>query len=173
MNIQERHKQQRQGESDIVSHLPTLHDAVIETGAQQVIELGVRGGNSTAALLAGLEKTGGQLWSCDLDMPGAPIRDYMGHDQWDFVQGDEFEVLREAPSTCQVLFVDTVHNYEHVIRELKVYGVKVEPGGIIMVHDTEDTGVMRACQEYADERNAEFSNVTSSHGLATIRIPKE
>jgi hypothetical protein len=55
--------------SDIVDHLPRLYDEVTRYREPQIIELGVRSGNSTAAFLAAVEKVGGHLWSVDPMVP--------------------------------------------------------------------------------------------------------
>lgn len=76
--------------SDVQGHLPFLYEHAalprgitsrggdskgesIPWGKRKVIlELGVRGGISTSALLAGVEKSGGHLWSVDVEEPQVP-----------------------------------------------------------------------------------------------------
>ena len=55
-----------------------------------VLELGVRAGVSTAALLAGVSDHGGHVWSVDRD-DCAPV--FAGHPHWTFIQGDSLDNL--------------------------------------------------------------------------------
>jgi predicted O-methyltransferase YrrM len=128
--------------SDIQDHLEYLHDAAAGYAKPAVIELGVRSGNSTAALLAGCEKSGGHLWSCDIVPPLVfPQRDGVPEiwagAPWTFLLGDSVsrEVLRQMPAECDVLFVDTSHSFEQTIAELGAYMPRVRPGGIALFHD--------------------------------------
>src|SRR5438093_13232063 len=95
--------------SDIQDHLEFLLAAVVTYEKPQVIELGVRSGNSTAALLAGCEKSGGWLHSADIESPDVPTDWYAG--PWSFMRGDSVSeaVLHWMPAQCDVLFVDTSH----------------------------------------------------------------
>lgn len=137
-------------ESDIQGHLGRLRDLVVELDARQVVELGVRTGRSTVALLAGVEATDGRLWSCDVVdvVPGLPA-EVAEHPQWEFVLGDDLAVVDRAPS-CDLLFIDTSHEYEHTAAELAAYTPLVRAGGCVVLHDTNDQwpGVQRALFEW-------------------------
>ena len=124
--------------SDIRTHLPRLRDLVVDTDAQVVVELGVRTGRSTTALLAGAEETGGLVWSCDVVNHGAPT-DVTEHPQWEFGRGDDLAMAAHAPRPICVLFIDTSHEYEHTVAELRAYGPLVRSGGVIALHDTDET----------------------------------
>lgn len=126
--------------SDIRSHLPRLRDLVVDTDAQVVVELGVRTGRSTTALLAGVEQTGGLVWSCDVVDVLAGLPDEVArHPQWEFVRGDDLAMAAHAPRPICVLFIDTSHEYEHTVAELRAYGPLVRSGGVIALHDTDET----------------------------------
>ena len=115
--------------SDIVDHLPRLREEACRPNVV-VIELGVRGGNSTAAFLDAAELYEGHVWSVDIaDCPGE-------HERWTFIQGDDMDVVDQLPE-CDVLFIDTSHHYEHTLEELKAYVPKVRDGGVVLLHDTE------------------------------------
>lgn len=168
--------------TDIHEHLPTLYHETIEREAQQVIELGVRGGQSTIALLAAVEVTGGQLWSCDIADPRVDAN-IAAHPQWTFKLGDDLQAVDEAPESCDVLFIDTSHTYTQTLAELEAYGPKVRPGGIILMHDTEllhpdddtsgiDFPVRLAINEWLEAYpEYEFENHINNNGLGIVRIP--
>lgn len=169
--------------SDIYRHLPTFVRVVTELDAQKVIELGTRSGVSTIAWLHGLAKTGGHLWSVDIDPAPAIERRGMGLAGWTFVRGDDCSetVFRALPDAADVVFIDTSHDYSHTMAELSLYQWKVRPGGLLMLHDTElahpegTTGlpypVKRAVLEFCGQQHYEWRNDPHCFGLATIKVP--
>ena len=119
--------------SDISEHLQYMRDLCVELDAKVVVELGVRGGVSTAAFLDAMEHTGGMVWSCDIAPP--QVHDVIAeHGQWEFMWGDDLELADEAPE-CDVLLIDTSHHYEHTVAELAAYAPKVRR--VILLHDTQ------------------------------------
>ncbi len=123
--------------SDIGLHLPYLHQRARR--AKVALELGVRNGCSTAALLAGLEESDGYLWSVDVGLPGPPASGWMDHPRWSFFQGDDMwpDIQADTPQELDLLFIDSSHRYQHTLDELALYGPRVKVGGVILLHDTE------------------------------------
>jgi hypothetical protein len=64
--------------SDIQDHLPRLYEAA----KGNCMEIGVRSGVSTSALLAGIEAHGGHLYSFDINHCDV----FHGHPQWTFTK---------------------------------------------------------------------------------------
>jgi len=150
--------------SDIQDHLARLRASAQGT----VLELGVRGGNSTAALLAGIEERGGALWSVDID-PNCAIL-FEGHPQWHFVRADSRDEAAVSaaglPDELDVLFVDTLHTYEQVRDELGVWGDRVVAGGVILFHDTDSfPEIRRAIEEWCRTRGVPYRFLGGSNGL--------
>jgi hypothetical protein len=150
--------------SDIQEHLPRLRREAHGT----VLELGVRGGVSTTAFLAGLEERGGTLWSVDIEPSSEEL--FVGHPQWRFVLADSRDVgaLRAAGLTepIDVLFVDTEHTYEQVRDELGAWGDRVRPGGVILFHDVDSfPEIRRAIARWARPRQIAFEYLDGSNGL--------
>jgi hypothetical protein len=161
---QERYDEVAATPSDIQLHLPRLRREARGT----VLELGVRGGNSTVALLAGLEERGGTLWSVDIDPASAAV--FAGHAQWRFILADSRDesavVGAGVPDELDVLFVDTDHTYEQVRDELAIWGDKVVDGGLILFHDTDTFPAIRpAISEWCGRRRVPFELVGGSNGL--------
>jgi len=156
--------------SDVQDHLPRFVAAVLDCDALRVIELGSRGGVSTRAWLYALSRTGGHLWTVDLD---AAPRISTEEGVWTHVIGDDLspEVLDVLPDEVDVLFIDTSHVLAQTLRELEVYSPRVRSGGVIFLHDTD--------LEYPDgcSRDEPFpvrtaiERFTVSHGLTWVEHP--
>jgi hypothetical protein len=150
--------------SDIRDHLPRLR----REARGSVLELGVRDGNSTVALLAGLEELGGTLWSVDVTAECGDV--FPGHPQWRFVVADSRDtstvLAAGLPAELDVLFVDTIHTYEQVRRELDAWGDRVRLGGSILFHDTDSfPEIRRAISEWCRPRHVPFEFLRRSNGL--------
>jgi predicted O-methyltransferase YrrM len=156
-----------QRDSDIRHHLPLL--ASLARG--NVVELGTRGGASTIALLAGVERRGGRLLSIDIEDCSAVAR---GHPLWAFLQGsstDERTVETAAEWwPIDLLFIDTLHELAHVTSELTLWEPHVAPGGTICLHDPETfPGVRRAIDDYTRGRaDLQVVYVLPNNGMAVI-----
>lgn len=165
--------------SDIFLHLPRFVDMVIDLNAQHVIELGTRTGVSTVAWLHGLEQTGGRLTSIDID----PKPDIADHPAWVFIQGDDLDpAIVASLAPADIVFIDTSHLFEHTLAELGVYRWLVNPGGVIVLHDTElplpETAppdhprypVKKAISEFCAREGFDWVNVPECWGLGIVRV---
>jgi glycosyltransferase involved in cell wall biosynthesis len=156
-------------DSDIRHHLPLL--ASLARG--NVVELGTRGGASTIALLAGVERRGGKVLSVDIEDCSAVAG---GHPAWAFLQGsstDErtLEAARDGGwGPIDVLLIDTEHTVEQVAAELALWAPHVAPGGTICLHDPETfPGVRRAIEDYTRGRaDLAVTYVLPNNGMAVI-----
>ena len=165
-----RYQQHLATPSDIQHHLPLL----FSLARGNVLELGTRSGVSTAALLAGVERHGGFVWSVDIDWQCAQVA--KGHDQWKFLYADSrsAELVPQVGTPIDLLLIDTEHQYEVAQSELALWGDYISPGGTILMHDTETfPGVRRAAQEFADAHGWPITFVLPCHGMAVITRPME
>lgn len=170
--------------SDIQQHLPELYETAGRYPAARVLELGVRWGTSTAALLAGVEVCGGHLWSVDIAEPAVPDW-WRTCDRWTLTVGSDLapDVMAGQPSQIDVLFVDTSHVYEQTLAELRLYVPRVVPGGTVLCHDTElaapeaangqgpEYPVAAALDTYCDETGLVWVNRPGCYGLGVIAVP--
>lgn len=142
-----------------------LHD----TAKGNVLEIGVRGGCSTSALLSGVEKRGGHMWSVDV----SPCQIF-DSPQWTFIQANSItekeRILAAIPEDLEVLFVDGDHTYEGCLSDLQTFGLRAK---LILIHDClcPDTypGVRQAAQEYADSLGLPLTIREGSYGLGVIQ----
>lgn len=168
--------------TDSQAHLEFMHDAVLGYQKPVVIELGVAHGNTTSALLAACEEADGMLWSCDIQVPHVPV-DWYESEHWNLYVGDDLSqgVLDHMPESCDVLFIDSDHGYDHVYATLRHYVPRVREGGVVFCHDTQwapqgdtDLGtpggmVALAIARYCGENDLEWTNRTGSYGLGVIK----
>ena len=151
--------------SDIHDHLPLLHDEA----KGNVMEIGVRGGFSTSALLAGVEEHGGHVYSVDIN----PCR-LFEHPQWTFVHADSIKEVDKVkaviPTELSLLFVDGDHTYEGCLSDLEKYGHRSPK---ILIHDCDCPltfpGVRKACERYAEKQGRKFEVIPGSYGMGVIQ----
>lgn len=172
----QRYMQAYHTQSDIQHHIGLLYSLA----RGNVLELGTRGGVSTAALLAGVEARGGHLYSIDID----DCSHLFEHPQWTFVQGSSVD--EETPRRLyeivggggvpsrgfDLLFIDTIHTYEHVLAELELWARTVVMGGHILLHDPETfPGVRRAVRDFCAARGWSVTWVLPCNGMAVVEVP--
>jgi predicted O-methyltransferase YrrM len=163
--------------SDIQGHLKFMRDTVASETADVVVELGARSGFSTVALLAGVEATGGRLYSVDIETPQWP-EEMWSHPQLTFIQGDDLSVRDQIPQEIDVLFIDTSHHYEQTLAELYLYG---ESARVILMHDTDLENpymappepaypVRVAMQEWCTKVGRSYVEREGSYGMGIIGL---
>lgn len=96
--------------SDISEHLPTLKR--LASKCSHITEFGVRTGNSTLALLAGLRPTD-KLVSYDINDCSGVTDD----PRWTFKKADTSKLF--LIDKTDMLFIDTLHDYAQVVDELQ------------------------------------------------------
>jgi cephalosporin hydroxylase len=167
--------------SDIQEYMPFLHDTAKSYDKVRVLELGTRKGNSTSAFLAAAEAVSGHVWSGDIDNAASSLGEFLS---WTFIPGDDMDpaVQAQFPGEVDVFFLDTSHEYEHTLAELRAYMPRIIPGGIALFHDTNLLGwggnpprkdypeVRQALDAYCAETGLSWENRPGIYGLGIIRI---
>lgn len=151
--------------SDISDHLEGMYNAALQARPRLIVELGVRGGESTKVLDRVCHDVGGEMLSVDLE-PCA----YEGVRYGRFFQMDDLEFARRFRelshiASIDVLFIDTSHMYEHTREEIAAFFPLLSDTALVMFHDTNlrhtyvrrdgstdgawdnDRGVVRAIEE--------------------------
>lgn len=172
--------------SDIQEYMPFLHEQARSRPGCRVLELGARLGNSTLAFLAGCAETDGHVTSCDIDdvrrFPDG-IGPFARSPRWTFVHGNDMDpsVQSLLPAQADVLFLDTSHEYEHTLAELRAYMPRVAAGGIALFHDTNIIGwpgyawnsktppVHAALDDWCSEAGFSWENLPGAYGMGVIR----
>jgi cephalosporin hydroxylase len=174
--------------SDIQEYLPLFRQTARSYPQARILELGTRKGNSTLAFLAGAEAVNGHVWSGDItDVIRDPDprgmiswRDIPG---WTFICGDDTDpaVQAQFPLEVDVFFLDTSHEYEHTLQELRTFMPRVVKGGTALFHDTllvewpghkrsgDTPPVAQALDDYCAEAGLSWENIPGQFGLGVIR----
>jgi predicted O-methyltransferase YrrM len=156
--------------SDISDHLATLFAETVSAHPRLIVELGVRGGESTFAFERAARLADAHLLSVDIE--DCLVR--CDYEKWSFVKQDDVIFADEFAGWCaslnlapaiDVLFIDTSHLYEHTKAELRAWMPHLSPKGKMILHDTNmkkiyrrvdgslgagwnnDRGVIRALEE--------------------------
>jgi hypothetical protein len=162
--------------SDIGVHLPWLRDHA----HGKVLEIGVRDGISTGALLVGVAHRGGHVWSVDTEDRSGLYDDEDYSKLWTFIQANShsesdkvLESMGQTDSNFQIdlLFIDGDHTQWGAMCDLTTYGPWAK---VIAIHDINSrfSGVWEAAISYFRwKENGPFSKAeffNASHGLGVI-----
>lgn len=155
--------------SDIVLHLPVLE--YYASLCESVVEFGVRDGNSTVALIAGCK---GRVDSFDI-RPSGEV-DVLRHmalpcSAWRFhlLDTGSSDMANRVPE-ADLFFIDTLHTYDHVSKELALHGRKARK--YLVFHDTSTCGdydvsgdipsakgILPAIEEFLSRHPGEYETV--------------
>lgn len=128
------YQERRSSADQMAPHMDTLRALAEE--CDTAVEFGVRRCNSTIALLAG----GAILYSLDIDWPDkyAAIREKVQEaagENW--IQVPVSSIACE-PYHCDLMLHDSLHNYEHVSKELRIHADTTKK--FLVFHDTVSHG---------------------------------
>ena len=163
--------------TDTGPHLPFLYLCVLGLQARVVVEIGVREGCTTRALLEGVALTGGRLYSCDVaDCRGARHVPEHLHRHWEFTQQASHHFLAEWARPIELALIDGDHCEEAVRGDWRGIAPWVRPGGLVCFHDSLGPchelgatvqGVVE--QDVRPHPDWEMVNLPWSYGLAVCR----
>ena len=124
------------GNGDSDKHIMTLFSIAVGGKSKNIIELGVRGGNTTLPLILAAKLNGGKVTSVDINETEFECPEDL-QDNWTFVKSDAIEFLSKINSdeTIDLIYIDDWHSYEHVKKELEIIDSLISPSTIILLHD--------------------------------------
>ena len=111
-----------------------FYNDLLQIQKPKIIEFGVRHGVSTSLFLDICTINDGQLFSIDEN-------DYtyqFNSPRWNFIKSrdDNFEFLeKKLPKNVDVIFLDTLHKADHVIKILIAYFDNLKEGGYFIIDD--------------------------------------
>ena len=107
---------------------------ICEINEPKIIEFGVRHGVSTSLFLDLCNKNNGTLYSIDENDYSNKFKS----SKWKFIKtrDDNFKFLNEAlPKQADIIFLDTIHKADHVIKILLHYFENLKVGGYFIIDD--------------------------------------
>lgn len=127
--------------SDISDHLVTMFAEALSVRPRLIVELGVRGGESTFVFERVARLCGASLVSCDVD-DCSVVSAYPG---WHFVQSDDIEFAARFPEWCHargivpsidLLFIDTSHRFDQTVAEIDAWFPLLAERSKAIFHDS-------------------------------------
>jgi predicted O-methyltransferase YrrM len=158
--------------TDISDHLMTLFMLTKLFSLQNVLELGVRTGESTIALLSAAKDISGKVVSVDMEdcwEAKSKINAFGLSSNWQFIKGNDLEI--DWSGNIDHLFIDTSHTYEQTLKELQKFEPYVKSnGGVITLHDVVSfPDVLIAIQDYFSGRSdIQLFKYFHCNGIAVI-----
>ncbi len=161
--------------TDINDHLLTIYRESIQINPDLIVELGVRGGESTFVLERVAKKCNSILVSVDIE----DCSGISNYDRWFFVKNDDIEFAKGFKKWCQrksikpeidILFIDTSHLFHHTKEEIKHWFPYLSNRAKVIFHDTNmgflirrkdgsyengwdnKRGVIRAIEEFCEKK---------------------
>lgn len=132
--------------TDINDHIPTLFIESLLRKPEVIVELGVRGGESTFALERVAKLCKSKLISVDIEDCSGCSK----YKDWIFVHEDDIPFAKHfipwcrehhIPPRIDVLFIDTSHVFEHTLQEIKSFFPYLSDNAKVFFHDTNLRGV--------------------------------
>jgi predicted O-methyltransferase YrrM len=177
------------GREDISQHRLTMFSLVCAMKPKKILELGVRGGNSTTSFLYACDLIGSHLTSVDIQDPHFICPDSL-KSKWTFIKDDAIHFLQTNTEIYDMIFIDDWHAENHVYTELMLLKDKVKVDTLILLHDLmhsfshpnyttqvyprghefEDLGPYGGVLKFIKEnQNFEFATIPTNHGMTILR----
>ena len=129
-----------------------------------ILELGVQNGRSTKKFLDICKKNNGELFSVDIDDCSNVTKDK----NWHFFQtrDDNFEYIKSRiPKKIDILFIDTLHEANHVKKLIYEYYPLIKKNGFIFIDDVSHLPYLESKERnnfYCEINNKETFNLLIS-----------
>jgi predicted O-methyltransferase YrrM len=151
-------------EGDMKEYLPWLR----ANAKGNILEIGVRDGASTSALLLGVEKNGGCLISLDI----VDCRLWQ-HPQWTFFNRSRALYILPKEPYYDMALIDGDHSRAGFLSDLHACYREVKNGGMIAVHDTHPP---KTYEEFGGDWPSvavgqEFDKFCKERGLTNFTLP--
>ena len=140
-------------------YLQKIENAFLEYLLQlkepQILEFGVRHGQSTELFLEICEKTNGFLYSVDIDN----YENKFSSKKWKFIHGrdDNYKLVEKfIPKKLDAIFLDSFHNANHVEKIFYHYYPMVKQDGYFVIDDI--NWMLYSKNNTRDNFNSEINN---------------
>lgn len=169
-----------------------MQEFVFEIKPKLILELGTNSGFSTRIFLEALMQTGrGHLVTVDINeskLKDSQMEKYKGY--FTSIQCDSLD-LNVENKEIDILYIDSLHEYQHVLKELELYVPKVRKGGKVLLHDvskpdneakpenqipriesnnTESKKINKAINEFLTKNKYRYEVILGHSGLGVIHV---
>jgi predicted O-methyltransferase YrrM len=151
-------------------------DLIVASGARTVLETGCFEGATSAYIKDALERLGGgEFYICEIDPerraktqerlhhPGSTVR-------MEF-RDDALRFLRETDVGFDLAWVDDDHTKPHVTKELMFLMPKMNPGGLILLHDVWGVCDLQSVVREFGGYSLDLPRLGPAGGLGIIQCP--
>lgn len=180
---------QATGAIDTVEHEPgctepwisrLVADFVVARGARCVLETGCFKGATTAVIVEALERLGGgEVWFCDVDVTRTratmdrilPLVTDHDRVRGYAVTADILGWLANTPERFDLAWVDDNHEKKHVRKELQLLYPKMNPGGLILLHDVYGVCDLQSVVREFGGYSLDLPRLGPAGGIGIIQVP--
>lgn len=142
------------------------------------MEIGVRHGITTMALLTAMREVSGRLISLEINADFASVAQERVQEAklsqwWELHVVDCNEFAKTFDTQLDMLWIDGDHSEEQARRDVENYGSKVKRGGYVLMHDTFnpiEVGVPIVVQEMRQTGRYELVSLDYSYGLTIAKV---
>ncbi len=131
----------------------------------QILEFGVRHGQSTELFLEICEKKKGFLYSVDVD----DYTDKFQSTKWKFIHGrdDDYELIEKfIPQKLDLIYLDSFHNAKHVEKIIYHYYDFLKPNCLYIIDDI--SWIPYSKENKRDNFNSEINNYETFNKILDI-----
>jgi predicted O-methyltransferase YrrM len=152
-------------------------DFIVARGARTVLETGAYMGATSVWIADALRRLGGgRFFLCEIDKARRGLAvDRLVNKNWLEVEllerGDVMEFLRATPETFDVAWVDDNHTKKHVTAELTLLYPKMNPGGLILLHDVYGVTDLRTVVAQFGGYSIDLWRLGPAGGIGVIQVP--
>jgi predicted O-methyltransferase YrrM len=122
------------GTGDICQLTASIFGIALTTRGKNFLELGVRSGHSTQALLCAAHYLNAKVTSVDIETPSFKCPEIFSNN-WNFVKSEAIEFLTKNNQKYDLIFIDDWHDGIHVKKELDIIDSFSDKSTVILLHD--------------------------------------
>ena len=153
-------------------HLLTVYSLAIGVNARKIVDLGL--GTTTRAHRAAAARTGGKVYSCDVDAARFSSLLDSQDEHWELFLGASEKFLAQLEGPLDFVVHDAAHDYYQVKMDLDAILPKMKRFGLVCVHDTQQPDLnhemLAALKDSLRGQPISMVNLPFSAGLAIIRV---
>ena len=161
-----------QPNGSINKHLPVIYSLAVGLNAKRVLDLGM--GSTTRTLRAALERTGGVLYSCDIDRTRFEPLLHQGDERWKVYLCPSEEFLGQMDPPFDFAMHDAAHDYAQTRADLERLLPLMRRFSLVCIHDTQHEACGRemvaALHDVLRGFPASYVHLPYCYGLTILRL---